>query len=222
VPWIEHIPYQATESYQQAYTAYESHLVQVPYTTYQSYTYSCGSGTMYRTCTGSRAVTSYRSESQMRPVTRYRTATRTVTRYRQEPRLFHYEAERVTGEYESDLAVRVQLFEGAPLDVRLVQTQKQHGMKHDVVFEPAGVRPARPNLVSPEGWLREQADLFKNELVATLNKQWRARYCVATRYSTEEAARCAYGARPAPPEAVQVLAGIFGGDAELMQTLPVD
>jgi hypothetical protein len=203
-PWIEQVPYQTTETYQEAYstTEMQSQLV----TTYESYSYPCGSST----CTGSRP----NSHTEMRsvPVTRYRTATRTVTRYRPEPRVFHYRADRTTGSYETLLKVRVELSEKEPaLSFEHKRTGKQSGLHHDVSFPQAGVQPSVPQVASASGWLRAQADELERRLVDELNARWRTRFC-GTKLDAEAAAKCVRAGDP-PPAAIEALRAIYGEDA---------
>src|SRR5262249_17360093 len=164
-PWIERIPYQVTETYQEPYTTYESRMEAQTTYSYQSYTYPCGTST----CTGSRSVpqTSYVPRSG--PVTHYRTATRTVTRYREEARLYRLEAERVSGDYASDLHLRIDLSDGGgPLDVRSGGNEKRHGLNHDVTYEPAGIRPERANLADAAAFRREKLADLSRELTKLL------------------------------------------------------
>ena len=212
-PWTEQVAYSATESYQESYSDTEMRSEMV--TSYESYTYSCGTST----CTGSRPV----SHTEMRsyPVTRYRTATRTVTRYRPEPRLFQFEADRVTGDYDARLRVRVELADNEPpVNVRVDHAIKHAGLHHDVTFAPAGIAPSRPNLPTPTEWLHEQAEELRQSFQAALDERWRTRFCAAEDFSPEEAARCANGRGKPPAGALEALRGTFGDDAELLTAAP--
>jgi hypothetical protein len=209
VPWVEQVPYPATETYQESYTAYETQTQQV--TTYDSYTYPCGTST----CTGSRPNS--HTETHSVPVTRYRTATRTVTRYRPEPRVFRYEAQRASGSYETALKVRVELGgKEAPLQVSHRRTGKQSGLLHEVSFPAAGVRPTVPGIPSASGWFREQAGELERAFVEALDARWRARWCASEQYNADEAARCLRVRSSPPPAALAALRTIFAADADLI------
>lgn len=220
-PWVEQVPYTAHETYQQAYTDYETYTTQVPYTVYESYTYNCGSGSQYRSCTGSRPRTQYRSETRTRPVTRYRPATRVVTRYRGEPRVFRFDAVRVTGSYDDALTLRIQLDAGAPLLVRAGTLVIKEGLDHDASFPPAGVHPSRPNLPDAETWWGEASAALERALLGTLRGLWQSRFCAAPRYDVESAARCLRGAdAPLPEPVAAALMTSFGADARRLASLP--
>jgi hypothetical protein len=65
-PVVTKVEVKSGFSHEELRTVNETYQEQVPYTTYESY--SCGTGTSYRTCT--RSVTQYRSENRTRWVTR--------------------------------------------------------------------------------------------------------------------------------------------------------
>jgi hypothetical protein len=223
--WTEQVPYLMTEfyqePYQQSYTDTEYYTVQVPYFTTESYSYSCGFGSSYRSCTGTRSVSKTRSESRSRMVTKWRTAyrnaTRLVTRYQPTPRVFSYVAIEHSGQYSGEFRVALRLgMEVPPLLVVQQENRTESGLLHDVTFAPAGIEPSLPGLTSREGWVGRQLVQMRDQLAAALSARWSARFCAATEYSGEEAARCAYlRAAGIPPEARRVVEGSFGQDAVL-------
>ena len=91
----ERVPHQVSRMETEYYS------VQVPYTAYESQSYSCGDHKSHRTCTRSHSVTRYRTDHRTRFVTRshteYRNQTRTVTRYRDVPRVFTLHRRAATG-----------------------------------------------------------------------------------------------------------------------------
>jgi hypothetical protein len=213
-PWIEQVPYQVQETYQESYTVYESQSQLV--TTYDTYTYQCGN----MTCTGSRP--SSHTEMRSVPVTRYRTATRTVTRYRPEPRVFHYRADRTSGSYQTQLRIRVELTDKEPpLLIDHKRTGKQSGLRHDVSFPQAGVKPSEPGIFSASGWLRDQAAELERRFVGDLDERWRAKFCAAARFEAEQAARCVRAGGDQPASAIDALRAIYGDDAARI-TAPSD
>jgi hypothetical protein len=220
VPWTEMVPYTVTESvqvpYQEPYTDTETYSEQVPYTSYQSESYPCGA----TTCTRSMPVTEYRTEMRTRTVTKYRTAyrseQRTETRYRPEPRVFHYEADEHTGRYGAEIRATVDFRQVPPLAVVQEQKDERRGLLHDVRFEPAHVAPSRPNLLLAEEWYERQVDGFVHRLHDALAAAWNDRFCALESYDVEPAARCAYGGQKLPPGAVHALAGVLGDDAALL------
>lgn len=223
--WVEQVPHLVVESYQepyqQSYFATEYYSVQVPYSAFESYSYSCGFGTSYRSCSSTRSVTHYRSESRTRMVTKwrtaYRSATRLVTRYQPTPRVFAYQAVEHSGRYAGELRVALHLgADASPLVLLHTDQRVERGLFHDVTFEPAGIEPARPGLTSREGWVGRQLVQMNEKFAAMLSAQWSTRFCAAAQYSPEEAARCAYlGAGRVPQPATQAIAGSFGADAVL-------
>ncbi len=225
-PWTETIPYTDYETYQEPYqepyTATETYSEQVPYTDNESYSYPCGR----TTCSGSRAVTKYRSETRTRTVTRYRTAyrtqTRAVTRYRYEPRSFHYDAEEVTGHYASSIVVRIDRGASPAFVVKIDDATSTSGVFHDVSFAAAGVAPERATLPTREGFFSQEEVRLDAQLAAALDARYREIYCAAPRYSIDEAAACAYaGAKNAPAGVHTALRERFGDDEELVAALLV-
>lgn len=220
-PWVENVPYEEREAYQaphqEMYFDTELYSEQVPHTTMRTESYSCGSGSVSRTCTRSVSHLEYRTEMRHRHVTRwrtvYRTEWRTVTRYRPEPRVFRYSATQRRAEYRGDWSMTAPLGPGRPLAVKLVADDHREGLDHDANFAPAGVSPSRANLPTSEQWADELARRFALELSHQLASCWDESFCREASYDGETAARCAYGAN-APPEARAALAPVFGGDVD--------
>lgn len=225
-PWTERIPYETTEAYQQAYqepyTDYETYVDQVPYTDYDTYSRPCGS----RLCTDSRPVTRYRTTTKTRPVTRYRTAYRTayrtVTKYREEARVFVLSAKEHVGSYDSALRVSVDVVDNMPpITASSSATARQTGLEHDVSFPQAGVAPSQPNLMTDGGWFGQRMTALAQELVAAGGRQWRDAFCGRSSYDLEAASRCAY--QPAtqyPAGVTAALVTLAGQDADPWLSLP--
>ncbi|MDB4995339.1 MAG: lipoprotein, partial [Myxococcaceae bacterium] len=115
-PWVESVPYQAMESYEEPYTetvpTTETYYESVPYTAYETRQRPCGN----TTCTESYPVTKYRDHQRTRTVMRqqtaYRTRERVVTRYRDENRIFTFEAREDSAAYDTEVTVRIDLRQG--------------------------------------------------------------------------------------------------------------
>jgi hypothetical protein len=212
--WVEQVPYSADESheesYQEPYDDTESYTESVPHTEYQSETHACGD----TTCTDQVPVTVYSTEFKTRTVTKYRTAWRTVTtqvtKYRDEPRVFTYEATARTGDYASALEVTL------PTLAVTAQAQARFsaaGVDHDVTFAPAGVAPERANLMTLDDLATRAGDDLRDELHRRLDAAYAARFCAGDAYTRDQAAACAYLDLPSAPSAVHAtLRAAFGGD----------
>ncbi|HMF40005.1 MAG TPA: hypothetical protein VKQ32_04900 [Polyangia bacterium] len=202
VPWQERVAYWTTETRQVAtqvsYTAYVSESVSVPYTATETESYSCGSGTNFRMCTRSKMVTRTRTEQRTRPQIRFRTeyhpVTQPVRRYRMEPRVFRYQAERYDGSFAITGRARVSLFPGEPaLEIPIDHRQRVSALWHDVTFEPASIAPVHARLPTPDEWIADRMPQIVTDLRAKLTDQWGGRFCRLPRFGPEEAARCLYG-----------------------------
>lgn len=210
--WQEQVPYEDTESYQEPYEDLESYQEQVPYTVNDTEQYPCGTST----CTRPITRTEYRSETKYRTVTRYRTAYRTVTRYRTETRSHAYQAMRRDGKYAANWQVTLALTAvpgEATLAFPVSQSITQYGYDHDETFAPAGLSPARANLMTPDAWFANVAAGLNEKLRDQLAARWLSSYCRLPQYSAETAARCARGSAP-PPAARAALASAFGNDLD--------
>ena len=218
--WVEHVAYQATETYQEAYpetyTTTETYTEQVPYTTTESYSATCGYGSSTYSCSQTRSVTRYQSQMRTRPVTKtrtaYRPATRIVTQYRDEPRVYTYDAVQKTGTYRSDWTAQITLgVGGSPLVVHRANTERQVGLDHDADFPPAGVRPSRAKLMTQEGWVTSAVNDLGRAFVTAANAHWKRLYCTRGVYTAEDAARCVYLRSDAYPQAaIAPLTKLFG------------
>jgi hypothetical protein len=204
--WTERVPYTAFESYQvsriEYRQEYRSRLVNVPYTTSESYTYSCGYPS--HTCSGTRSVSRTRLESRSEfvsvPHTVWETKTRMVTRYRNEPRVFQYQATRHVASYQANVDVRVTLpspAEPLVIDWQLAAQDRFTGWEHGVTFEPADVWPTTPNFPTGTAWLGAALDAHVDELTQRLDDAWTSSFCARAGDTLDEAARCLFGgARP--------------------------
>jgi len=223
VSWMERVSYQETESYQEPYqesyldTEYYSE--SEPYTDMESYSTTCGFGSSSYSCTQSRSVTKYRTVQKSRLVTKYRTsyrtAWRTVTRYRDEPRVFNYDAIERIGAYRSDWNAQLQIGAAEPFTVHRANTAQARGDDHDAEFAPADVHPSRANLLTHDGWVTQQiADLGRGFAAAT-EAHWIHLYCARDTFTAEEAARCVYLRQRAYPAAARAqLARVFGREID--------
>ncbi len=216
--WIERVPYQAQESYQQPYSATEYYSAQESYTTYRQESYSCGYGTTSRTCSRSSPQTQYRSVQKSRMVTKYRTQYRMVTRYREEPRIFNYEAIEHRGEYSAAWEIALTLSSSAPPLVMKVQGQRSaKDDEHNVTFVPAAVAPTRARLMSHEEWFSDRLKTLESSFTEAAQQHWAGTYCGTDAITDEQAARCARGAFAATPIAQKtVLTAFLRDDAELL------
>ncbi|MDB4955931.1 MAG: putative lipoprotein [Myxococcales bacterium] len=166
-------------------------------------------GTGCATLRGRADTTKYR--------TAYRDETNPVTRYRDVPHSFSYEATKRTGRYTSMLHVLVR----APdVDAQIESDFANEGFDHDVTFEPAGVVPQRANLMTHAAFaLREEVRL-RDALRSGLDEQYAKLYCSASTYTLEQAAACAYlDPKRTPPAARAVLAATFGQDEPYLATV---
>jgi len=194
--WTETVSYtedeHTQEAYQEPYEDTEQVMVtnQVP----------CGDTTCPETSWESHSVTKYR--------TAYRDVTTSVTKYRDEPRVFRYRAMQSTARDTAGLRVHGELADAA-VDDDFVE----RGYDHDVVFAPAGVAPQRPHLLSfPQLVYREQQRLAA-ALRGALDAQFVARFCAEASFTPETAARCTYGDPAHPPAPARAaLATVVGGD----------
>jgi hypothetical protein len=220
--WTESVPYtdweDVEESYQEPYTDTEFVTKQVPYTEYRTRTYPCGD----TTCTETVPETCYRTETETQMVTKYRTAYRTVrqavTKYRDVPQIFHYDADEWTGSYDATIRV-------SSSDPAFVATEndalERHGYEHDVTFEPAGVAPERSGVLSRAQFFVDERNAALRQVVATLNGRWKELHC-ATFDTLDGAASCAYlDAKGAPAAAHARIAQTFGDEEPLLAPLLV-
>ncbi|MBX3220999.1 MAG: tetratricopeptide repeat protein [Labilithrix sp.] len=227
--WTESVPYEATETYQEAvevpYVETETYTERVPYTAYEDRLETCQPP---RTglCNVSQPVTRYRDESRTREVrkvrTEYQTRTRQVTRYRDEPRIFRYRATKHEGRYQATFFVTVDLGSGLrAIEARGSAEDARFAHEHDAEFAPAGVHPERANLPSAMGWRQLQRDRVRDALASALDQGWTRAFCNEAVGSIEEAARCAR-ARPKPtPVAVRArVLELFGDDPDRVLALP--
>lgn len=223
-PWVETVPYRAVETYQEPYTVHyedsESYTEQEPYTDYETRYRSCGNST----CTDSVPVTRYRSVQKTRPVTKskteYRTRERTVTKYRDVPRTFRFDAEEVTGSYSADLGVVFEPAEGLSFAFQLTPREQLRGIDHDVSFPAAGVSPSRSDLPTLEAWFGTQVAKISDEIAQTAHAGWRSRFCAEGAWSLESAARCAWSAGlDTPPKGKAVLAEGLGPEVDAVLSL---
>jgi hypothetical protein len=209
--WVEQVPYTdyvtESESYQEPYDDTETYTEQVPYTEWKD----------------GAATTVYRSETKTRTVTKYRTAWRdvqkAVTRYRDVPHVFSYQAIEHAARYSSSLAITLDRDGSALTDAvaTISRDDVATGIEHDVTFEAAGVHPERPNLPSRGELIAGERQRLAQRLVATLDARYTAKFCTTQVYSRDAAAACAYVGLAAAPAGVHAtLRGAFGADEPLL------
>jgi hypothetical protein len=223
VPWVEQVPYVTQESYQEpyqeSYLDTEYYTESEPYSDTESYPATCGFGSSSYSCSQTRTVTKYRTVQKSRLVTkyrtRYRTAWRTVTRYRSEPRVFTYEAIERTGAHRSDWNAAFSFGDAVPFTVHRANAAQERGDDHDAEFPAAGVEPARADLLSHDDWVAQQiADLGRGFAEAA-DTQWFSLYCGRATFGDEDAARCVYLRQPTYPQAARTQLGrMFGPELD--------
>lgn len=217
--WTESEAYstteQQTENYQESYMTSEQRSVQVPYTAYESYSYSCGTGSSYRTCTGSRSVTRYRTEYRTEMVTKTRPATRqvtkTVTKYRPVTRSLRYPGiqHRVVHAAKLKVSLALPTFDRA-VELGWADTLSKTDVEHSTTSGPARLSPHLPEVPLAADWTRLAAAALEREVTAGLGEAWLRQFCgdVST---PELAARCLASSR-APEAPWEILARYFGED----------
>lgn len=227
--WTERVPYEANEPFTEAievpYVETETYTERVPFTEYEDRVVRCVPPRP-GLCKVSRPVTRWRDETRERKVKRIRTEhrerTRSVTRYRDEPRVFRFPARKHEGRYEAVLEARAVVGPHArPIDARVTAEDSRVAYEHDAEFAPAGVRPERGTLPTASTWRREQRARLGEELARALDAAWVSAFCSEAVESVEEAARCAR-ARPAevPAAVLAKIEELFGDDPALVLELP--
>jgi hypothetical protein len=94
--------------------------------------------------------------------------------------------------------------------------QERNGLLHDQEFAPADIMPSRPDLPTAQAWFVAHAQQLRQELSEALAARWQERFCTATQFNTEAAARCAYAQQTLPANVVAPLAQAFGDDARAL------
>lgn len=204
--WVEQVSYQMQEFYQDPYYTTEFYMEQEPYTEYRSESYSCGYGKSSQTCTRSVPHISYRSVQKSRHVLRYYTKSRTVTRYRPEPRIFHYEVTEHRAAYTAAWDIALTFAPSVPqLIVPVRGAVKATADQHDVTFASAGVKPATAKLMGHDQWFDDRLKALDADFPKLVRTHWLASYCAAQSLDDEQAARCARGAREDTPTHAQAV-----------------
>jgi hypothetical protein len=190
-PWTDREPYtdheERTEEYQE------------PYTEEEKYTDEHGN-------------------EQTRTVTRYRTKQRgytvAVTRYRDVPKSFEYQALSHSAAYRFSVTAMGGLdARRSPLTVAFTDTFQEQAYEHDVSFDPAGVSPQRASLTQAHVWFEQKVQGLARSFAAQLLAHWRESHCSGPMLTLEEAARCARAGAGLPGPAGQRLATVLGEDA---------
>jgi hypothetical protein len=203
--WVEEVPYSAWETYQESYQASEPYSDREPYTVYSR----------------GRPHTEYRSVTKYQTVTKWRDRQRQVTRYRNVPRVFTYQASQQDYTYGHRITVRLQLVTGGPeLVHELARAETVSGYRHGVTFGPAGVVPVTPSFPAREAWASKHNAAFAGELAHKMSTAYFEQYCQLPQYSAEEASRCAYIAHDkAPPAAFAALQELLGPEVAYLGAL---
>jgi hypothetical protein len=141
-----------------------------------------------------------------------RAVRRTVTRFRDEPRVYRYDAIARTARYRAtwDLALALG---PAPLELHINAGDRRTGVDHDVEFAPAGVEPSRARLDDLDRWTQRVILRLAAELPPRLVAQWGLSFCREAAFTAETAARCARGGEP-PAAARAELERLFGADVD--------
>lgn len=226
VTWVESESYSVnetqTENYQESYQAMESRPYQRAYTEMETYTYSCGSGTRYQTCTGTRSVTRYRTEYRSEMVTKTRPATRQVTRtvYKTRPvtRRFDFAATQVTARHAATLSIALALpGTAAPLVVDVKDDVTADDLDHDVTHPPARLAPHRAQVLTDSGFEARVVEGAAGRVTESLERAWVTSFC-STLDTPEAAARCV-ASRSAPADAWVPLSRFTGERVEDLRLL---
>jgi hypothetical protein len=227
--WTESVPYEATETYQEAvevpYIDIETYTERVPYTAFEESLEQCRPPRK-GLCNVTRPVTRYRDQQRTRKVRRVRTEyqerTRQVTRYRDEPRIFRFPAMKHDGRYQSTFFVRIDLGSGLrPIEARGSAEDAKSAYEHDAEFAPAGVHPERATLPSALSWRQQQRERIRATLLNALDEGWKNAFCNEAVSSIEEAARCAHARPTSLPAAVRTrIVELFGDDPDRVLALP--
>lgn len=228
VEWTESETYSTTETvtenYTETYSAMENRPYQRSYTETESYTYSCGSGTSYRTCTGYRTVTRYRTEYRMETVMKTRPATRQVTKtvYKTRPvaRRFDYPATHVKTRNAGVLTLALALpATTAPLSVQVKDEANTEDLEHQVTHAPAKLKPHVAAVVDEAGFEGRMLTALQQKVRAALESAWVTSFCPGDE-TPESAARCVV-APVAPAAAWLPLERFTGERAEQLRLLEV-
>ncbi|MBM4779925.1 MAG: hypothetical protein GQE15_19645 [Archangiaceae bacterium] len=228
VEWTESETYPTTETvtenYTETYSATENRPYQRMYTENESYTYSCGSGTRYQTCTGYRTVTRYRTEYRMETVMKTRPATRQVTKtvYKTRPvaRRFDYPATHVKTRNAGVLTLALALpATTAPLSVQVKDEANTEDLEHQATHAPAKLTPHVAVVVDAVGFEDRMLTALQQKVRVALEAAWVTSLCPGDE-TPESAARCVVS-QSAPSAAWLPLERFTGERAEQLRLLEV-
>lgn len=156
--------------------------------------------------------TTYRTPPRIFLRVEPRKITRTVTRFREEPRVYRYDATARTARYQASWELSLDVG-ASPLALRIDAADRKTGLDHDAEFAPAGIEPSRAGLDSADVWTRRVLLRLAAELPPRLVAQWNASFCAEPTFTAETAARCARGGEP-PAPARAALEPLFGADVD--------
>lgn len=228
VEWTETETYPTTETvtenYTETYSTTENKPYQRMYTETESYTYSCGSGTRYQTCTGYRPVTRYRTEYRLETVMKTRPATRQVTKtvYKTRPvaRRFDYPATHVKTRNAGVLSLALALpATSAPLSVSLKDEATTEDLEHQITHAPAKLTPHVAVVVDEAGFEGRLLTALQQKVRLALESAWVTSFCPGDE-TPEAAARCV-ASKGAPASAWVPLERFIGERAEQLRQLEV-
>lgn len=228
IEWTESETYSTnetvTENYTETYSTTENRPYQRMYTETESYTYSCGSGTRYQTCTGYRPVTRYRTEYRLETVMKTRPATRQVTKtvYKTRPvaRRFDYPATHVKTRNAGVLTLALALpATSVPLSVQVKDEANTDDLEHQATHAPAKLAPHVAVVVDEVGFEARMLTTLQQKVRAALETAWVTSFCPGDE-TPESAARCV-ASKSAPAAAWLPLERFTGERAEQLRLVEV-
>lgn len=192
--WTETVSYQEDEQVQEAYDESYQDLVG-EWVTVPCYEEGC------------TPSTSYQTHFETKTRTAYRWVTQSVTKYRDEPRVFTFTADQVTASNTDELTLVTPI-----AAAELADDYQQIAYNHDVTFAPAGVAPSHTAITELPTVVASGQEKLRQRFAAALAQSWVDHYC-ADAAAPEAAAQCFYGERAHAPAAAHAgLATVLGGD----------
>jgi hypothetical protein len=170
------------EPYQEAYESIEPYTVSEPYTTSEMYWNPCAYGGSYSGCTGgydTRTVTKYRENLKFRTVTSYRTRyrikTRPVTRYRDEPRSYSYDA---FDHFENaKLALQLSSTKDKRLSVSFSKEKENQFTTHNENLPDIGLSASNSQFLPRGDWRKDQYREASEQFLKVVMDHHASTYC---------------------------------------------
>jgi hypothetical protein len=170
------------EPYQQAYSAIEPYTENEPYSDTESVWNSCKSIIYGVGCSGGydyRTVTKYRQQLKFRNVTRYRTLyqtkTRPVTRYRDEPRSYTYDA--VDHFENAKLSVQLISTKDKKLSVSFSKEKENQFTTHNENLPDIGLSESSPKFLPRGEWRKNQYQEVSEQFLKMVMDHYASNYC---------------------------------------------